>query len=298
MKRIMRMAAPKFWSLHRGACALTLSYFAGHSAFALAESIARMPSPALRTLGGQGGALSGGGTAHVNDVSAADLNPAGIALSREVTLGGEMNWRNNNTQYVEGGIQDSLMSEVAAVLKARLATENSGGKDRRFTLGLAERIGTSSFILGVGGDYSQIERPGGKKNDYDDNPRIRAGVIWAVNESLALGARTDGYFDKYLPKQHALGASYGLFGYYLINADLVFERSKPEKYIGGATVMAKDYLDLRVSYGYAISSSSHFGAAGIVLKSQQFRLFYNLSKPNLRDSQIDQTIGAALSVSM
>ena len=294
------MTATGLWRLSPSKMAKLglLSLFTTPSAFAQSTSTKRSPSPAMRTLGGQGGALSGGGTAHVNDTSAADLNPAGIALSREVSIGGEMNWRSNNTQYVEAGVQDSLMSQVAAVLKARLTTANSGGKDRRFTLGIAERISSSSFILGVGGDYSQIERPGGKKNDYDDNPRLRAGAIYALNESLAFGIRTDGYFDKYLPKQHAAGASFGLFGYYLINGDIVFERAKLDRYIAGATIMAKDYLDLRVSYGYAISSSSHFGAAGIVLKSQQFRFFYNLSKPNLRVNQIDQTIGAALSVSM
>lgn len=263
----------------------------------------RVPVAPLREPFGATGALSGGGTALVGDLSASDNNPAGLALSKEVAVTGEAKWSDSNTTAVEAGVADSLMSEIAAGLKARLSTKSTGAKDRRFTLGLAERLGESAWVIGLGGDWIQTERPQRErdagKSRYVDTPRLRAGVVYNLTESISLGARSDGWLDRSdKTKSHAVGTAIGFAGYYVLNGDVVFADTDPDKALFGLTVMAKDYLDLRVSYGYGIQTKTHGGAAGIALKSQQFRLYYTLSKPAFREKPLYHQIGAGLIVSM
>src|SRR5688500_3199861 len=111
--------------------ALAFLSFVGTSAYAVDSTIvtARAPSNALMRKGGQTAALNNGGVAHVIDLSAIDSNPAALAQGRELALYSEMQWHGENSQSVEVGVVDSMMSEVAAGLKARQTSLNSGGID-------------------------------------------------------------------------------------------------------------------------------------------------------------------------
>jgi hypothetical protein len=263
----------------------------------------RVAVSALTDPFGQAGALMGGGTATVNDMSAADFNPAGLALSKEVSLTGEAKWRDSSTLAVEAGVLDSLMSEIAAGLKARMSTKASGAKDRRFTLGLAERLAGSPVVVGIAGDYQQIQRSqterSGGKSKTKDTPRLRAGGLYNFSENFLLGVSTDGWLDNInKEKRHAIGLGLAFAGYYLLNADVLFKDTSPDQTVFGLTLGAKEYLDLRVGYRYGLDSKIHSGAAGVTLKSQQFRLYYTLSRPILRQGPFFHQIGAGLIVTM
>ena len=210
----------------------------------------RAPVSSLTDPFGATAALSGGGTAIVGDLSAADGNPAGLALAKEVAISGEAKWRDSNVRAVEAGVHDSLMSEVSAGLKGRLSTRASGAKDRRFTLGLAERVNDSPWVIGLGGDYIQIERTEAEqaegKSHYVDTPRLRAGVIYNISEFFLIGVRSDGWLDHFRKQtSNAAGLAIGFAGYYVFNADLVFRDTKADKALFGFTVLPKQYLDLR-----------------------------------------------------
>jgi hypothetical protein len=263
----------------------------------------RVPVSALMEPFGVSAQLSGGGTAMVGDVSATDGNPAGLALSKEVAITGEVKWREQNTNAVEAGVVDSLMSEISAGLKARMSTEASGAKDRRFSLGLAERISEGPLVIGLGGDWVQVERSDAERASgqkrFRETPRLRGGVVYNLGDTAVVGARTDGWLDEFDDtKRHAVGVALGFAGYYVANFDVTFEDTKPDRALFGLTVMAKDYLDLRVSYGYGIESKHNGGAAGITLKSQQFRLFYTIQKPIFTEKALDHHVGAGLVVAM
>lgn len=259
----------------------------------------RTYSHAMAATSGAGGMLSRGGTASVNDLSAAEANPAGLALSHEFSGWGSVSWRDDNIMGAQVGALDSFMSEISAGMLAHQTTKASGGKDRRYTLGLAERVSGSPLLIGVGGDYAQLEpTPEAASRKSIDVIRLRLGAIYAFNDTIAVGVRSEGYLDKMRDKEHAAGVAVGVAEYYLLNADVIFTNKTLSKYLGGVTLSVKEYLDLRASYGYELGSSQHFGAAGITLKSQQFRLFYAVTKSNLRNPQLDQSVGASLAVSM
>ncbi|MCA2961471.1 MAG: hypothetical protein IOD12_14565 [Silvanigrellales bacterium] len=269
----------------------------------IAHADARVPVSALNEPFGASAALFGGGTAIVGDLSATDANPAGLALSKEIAITGEAKWAKANVLAVEAGVTDSLMAEIAAGLKARTATEASGAKDRRFSLGLAERLGESAFVVGLAGDYIQVERSdaerasGGKR--FRETPRLRGGVIYNISETVLVGARTDGWLDRYdTTTSHALGAAFGFAGHFVANLDLVFANTKPDRALFGLTLLAKDYLDLRVSSGYGIESKRNGGAAGVTLKSQQFRLYYTFTKPVFSQKPFFHQVGAGIVVAM
>lgn len=268
---------------------------------ALAEG--RVPVSALSEPFGVSAALFGGGTALVSDLSATDANPAGLALSKEIAVSGEAKWAKANVLAVEAGVADSLMAEIAAGLKARMTTKASGARDRRFSLGLAERIGGGPFVLGIAGDYIQVERTDAERSDgakrFRETPRLRAGAIYNIGETFLVGVRSDGWFDRYnTTKVHAIGAAFGFAGYYIASADLVFADTTPDQALFGLTLLAKDYLDLRVSSGYGIESKRNGGAASVTLKSQQFRLSYTFTKPVFSQKPFSHLVGAGLVVSM
>ena len=260
----------------------------------------RSYTPSLAAPQGDTMALSGGGTANVSDLSAASSNPAGLALFKEFASAGAMLWKNDNVLAVQAGAHDSAMSEVSAGFIYQMTTVASGGKDKRYTLGLAEKVADSALTLGIGGDYSQLEAP--KTPGFSDKKvdvfRLRAGAIYAIAENIAVGVRTEGYLDSMRDKEHAAGIAIGIAQYYLFNADVVFRNTELKRYLAGMTLSVKQFLDLRASYGYELKASHHLGAAGISIKSQQFRLFYMLAKPDLRDISFDQSVGASLAVAL
>jgi len=294
----MQRTAPRPASF--AALTAVFSFFAFSPSFARAG---RAPVSALTDPFGTTAALSGGGTAVVGDLSAADANPAGLALSKEISIMGEARWRDVNIRAVEAGVHDSLMSEVSAGLKARLSTRASGAKDRRFTLGLAERMGDGPLVIGIGGDYIQVQRSKAEtdagKSKYIDTPRLRAGIVYNLSEFFLFGLRTDGWLDHVRKEtSNAVGLAFGFAGYYVLNGDLIFRDVKMNKTTVGITVLPKAYLDLRLSYGYGIESKLNSGAVGVALKSDAFRLYYTLAKPVLREKPIDHSIGAGFIITM
>lgn len=300
LERLLPFQASKRCRTRMGRYALLVGILLPHAAFA---ATGRAPTPALVRDSGSAAALSGGGTAHVNDLSAAQLNPAGLSLSREFSGGGEIHWQDDSLLSSEAGVMDSVMSEVAAAFVVRQATAASGGRDRRYTLALSERLGGDSpFIVGFGGDYFQIEgepREAPLKNRLRDNLRLRLGFIYGLSEWLQLGVRSEGFPDKRRPREHAAGVSATLDNYYIFNGDLVFSNEKLASTLLGVTVLAKEYLDLKLSYGYALGSAAHhLGAAGVTLKSQHIRLFYTIAKADLKRQAVDQNFGLALTIVM
>ena len=284
-----------------GLFTLAIATLAGPVGSALAAQ--RIPVASNTDPFGQASMLQGGGTAIVNDLSAADYNPAGLGLVREVLISAEAKWTEANVTAVEAGVRDSAMSEVAAGLKMRQSTKYSGAKDKRYTLGFAQGIADTSWVVGLAGDYRQIERTAAERQagqrTYRETPRLRGGLIYALTSELILGARTDGWLDNIdKDKAHAIGIGVAFLNYYLANADLVFANTKPSKTAFGLTILAKDYLDLRVGYGYSLESKIQAGSAGVTVKSNQFRLYYVVSKPAFKESRIFHQIGAGLVVQM
>jgi hypothetical protein len=261
----------------------------------------REPSYALREFSGQSSAYSGGGSAGVFDSSAAQVNPAGLALVKELAVGGQAMWRGENIQYSEASVHDSSMSEISASFLARWSTKNAGGKDRSFSLGLAERFGDSGWLLGLGGQYFQVENTpeeklNGKKK-YSDVVSIRAGVIYVLSESLAVAAASGGYFDKFQKeKHHQVGLALGFAQHFTLTADSVFYDTTWQQVMSSLSISAKQFLDLRVSYGYELPLSQHFGAVGFEVKSDKVRLNYNLSKESLSSQRLTHTVGVTLMV--
>ncbi len=268
-----------------------------HAAEPLDTGRRGLQSP-LQRRSGMSAMLSDGGTASVTDVSSVDNNPAGLGITRELAATGEFSWKGTNAQFMEGGVLDSFISDVlTAGVKARQTTKHTGGKDRRFTLGLAGHLTDSSFVFGAALDYTMLDT----KAVTVENPlpyknatpfRARFGGIFLLSESIRLGVRSDGYFDDEEPLEHAAGVAWLLGNAAVINADVVFLKKEPWQYIVGASIFAKGYLDVHVSYGYDLNSLAHRGSAGAVFKSNQFRLYYTLSKPRLSEDLINHTIGA------
>lgn len=96
--------------------------------------------------------LLGGGRGHVTDFSAADNNPAGIALQKTYTVSGELGWSGQKARQAEAAACDSATSELAACIKFRQTQSITGAKDRRYTVGFAESLQQmGGMILGVGG---------------------------------------------------------------------------------------------------------------------------------------------------
>ena len=250
---------------------------------------------------GVGGSLLGGGSAVVGDLSSVDINPAGLAQTKEVVLSGEIKWTKANITGLEAGVQDSMMSEVAAGLKYRTTTKYSGGKDRRFSLGFAQPISESGFVVGLGGDYRQVERSERERdsgqNRYRETPRLRAGLLYRLSDSLILSGVTDGWLDNYdKEKKHTLGAATAFSQHYILSADVIFKNANPDRALFGLTVLAKEFLDLRVGYGYGLDNKQQSAAAGFTVKSQQFRLLYTVSKSDLRKSDIFHNLGVGLTM--
>lgn len=278
-----------------------VAFFASVFTSAHAQDEKAPVPPELRQLGGMGAALSGGGTAHVYDLSTLDLNPAGIAQKKDVYIGGEFFWRERNVRATEVGVLDSTMSQIAAGLKMRQTNKITGVKDRRFSLALGGQLPDYPLLVGVAGDYSQIEKvdlladaQGNKKKTPDDNLNLRFGGLLSLSPSVQVGVRSQGYLDKEKEFEHAAGVTIAVAGYYFLNGDLIFDKEGPRRGLGGVTVEAKDYLDLLLSYGYELRNPMHLGAAGIALKSEKFRLLYTVSKPNLREALLLHSLGARL----
>ena len=246
---------------------------------------------------GVSASLLGGGFAHVSDSSAADHNPAGIALQKTYTVAGEFGWIGQKSRVVEAGACDSKVSELAACFKLRQTQKITGAIDRRYTLGLAEVLG-NGFILGLAGDYVQFadERlfPAEKAPDKTGQ-RLRLGLSYSLAEGVLVGASSDGLYDSTnTPKTHGVGASLQFGQYFLFNGDLHFDADTLREMLIGATVFPRDFLDFAVSYGFDPKGSRHRIAGGVVVKSQQARLVYSVVRSSEQSSQLFHTFGIAM----
>ena len=241
--------------------------------------------------------LLGGGRGHVTDASAADSNPAGIALQKTYTVGGEMGWTGQKSRQAEAAACDSTTSELAACFKFRQTQAVTGAKDRRFTLGLAEELSQAGgLILGLAGDYVQyaedrapdaILPPASKTGQ-----RLRLGAIYKISEGLFLGGSSDGLYDTTdTARAHGVGFSLQGGRYFVFNGDFNFAADALSEMVAGMTIFPRDFLDLALSYGYDPRSSQHNIAAGLVVKSQQARLLYSVVRSNALPSKWIQRVG-------
>lgn len=238
--------------------------------------------------------LLGGGIGHVSDASAADHNPAGIALQKTYNIAGDLGWVDQKSRLAEASTCDSSTSEVAACFKFRQTQRASGAIDRRFTLALAQNLGTG-LILGLGGDYVQFaeERvlPAGRR-PAASGQRFRAGITYGLADGIFAGLRTDGLFDSTdTPKNHGVGISAQIGQYFLVNGDLRFGSDSLNELLAGVTVFPRDFLDFALSYGYDPKESHHRFAGGIVVKSQQARIMYSVMRSSELSTQWFHTVG-------
>lgn len=268
------------------------------SADALGAARSPAPSAMYRPMGGNG-PLLGGGIAHTYDSGSIDANPAGVGLNQFAPgffLGGETYWIDRSIQASEASVIDSASAEIAAGLKMRRTTKTTGLVIDRYSLSAAERVGESLFILGLGGDFEQIKDPVGKA-DKKDNWRLRAGLIYQPTINLFIGARSDGYFDvRKPPFSHAIGASWNWNGYAFFNGDLFFDDTSLQRSTVGVSLSARTWLDLVVGYGYENGTQAHGASAGISVKSEKFKLYCYLTKPDLSKTVLEQSFGAVVNL--
>jgi hypothetical protein len=244
--------------------------------------------------------LLGGGRGHVTDFSAADNNPAGIALQKTYTVSGELGWSGQKARQAEAAACDSATSELAACIKFRQTQSITGAKDRRYTVGFAESLQQmGGMILGVGGDYVQFakERSSGAISAPSTSigQRLRVGLLYPLSEGVFIGANSDGLYDSTgTEAAHGAGLSVVSGKYFLFNGDLNFGPEQLKNAVFGVTVFPRDFLDLAVSYGYDPRESRHKTAAGVVVKSQQARLLYSVVRSDSVSSKWVQRVGIGI----
>lgn len=276
----------------------TFSFLATTIVFA--KDTDRRPSPFLTRPGGLAGALLGGGFAFNSDLSAIETNPAGLSLNKSVIAGAEFFWKDKFATATEVGILDSKMSDLTAAFKARQATEDSGGIDRRFTLGFAGQPGEYPILLGIAGDYMQVKTPNIEKPEEEDESvtykSLRFGGIYQIQTDVSVGFRSGGYFSDPQILESGVGAAFGFAENYVGTIDLNVIDKSARLATFGLTVLAKGYLDLTASYGYDLEEQINAGALGIVVKSNIVRVFYTGAKGDLSHSDVEHSVGARLSI--
>lgn len=273
------------------------------SVVALGPTSANASTPLSADLWAPSGVTSillGGGRAHVADESAADNNPAGIALQKVYALSGNLGWTGQKARQAEAAICDSATSEISACIKFRQTQNITGSKDRRYTLGAAEALEQFGGILfGLAGDFVQFSRD--RSPDAVMAPRngtgqrVRFGVVYPLAEGVALGASSDGLYDTTgTEKAHGLGVSAQAGKYFLFSADLNFNSDELRNAALGLSVFPQSFLDLAVSYGYDPRASKHQSAAGVVVKSQQARILYSLVHSDRAQEKWKHLVGVAI----
>lgn len=244
--------------------------------------------------------LQGSGRAHVSDSSAADNNPAGLAMQRSYTIAGDIGWVGSKGYQAEASACDSTTSELAACIKFRQTQKVSGARDRRYTLGLAEAFEPLwGVIIGLGVDYVEFsgERqsfaiPAGAKTS---GQRLRVGVLQSISDGIFIGATSEGLYDSTgTERRHGVGVSAKLGSYYLFNGDLDFSDESLKKATFGLTVFPREFLDLALSYGYDPRQPKGKFGFGVVVKSQQARLIYSLVQPESGSKKWKQAAGIGI----
>jgi hypothetical protein len=247
---------------------------------------------------GQSAALLGGGTAASADLSTIDHNPAGLSMGRVVSVEGATAWRKNNIQSSEVGVVDSVMSSVAAGLKFRQTSSAGGFMERRFTLGLADKIASSGITFGLAGDYKErpkLDREGllqDKANAFEG----RAGLLYAWTDRLRIGLRSGGHFDDQVQPEHAVGVAAFLGSHFVASADQLFSSESALKTAFGVGVLFNKYFDLRTSYAVHSKDSKQEGAAGLFLVSPKAAVFYVATLPEVQGPVVEHQVGMRLNM--
>jgi hypothetical protein len=248
---------------------------------------------------GLSASLLGGGTAHVSDSSASDRNPAGIVRGQVYATTGEMGWIGQKSRQAEFSVCDPTRaySELIACVKVRQTQKITGATDRRYTLALAD-VFTGGLILGVAGDYvefAQERKPFAISAPAKSGFRLRGGFIYALQEGISVGARSDGLFDATnTPRNHAAGVSAQIGRHFLVNGDLYFDADAMREALVGVSVLPRDFLDFAVSYGYAPKDGYHRIGGGLVVRSQQARLSYTVVRSSVAPTQLFHTVGIGI----
>lgn len=120
-----------------------------------------------------------------------------------------------------------------------------------------------------------------------------------LTPNFQVGARTEGYFDKIEEeKQHALGGSASFLGHYIMGLDFVANNKELTHIKLNGGVQAKTYLGISLGYSYGLLDEKIQGmSGGITIHSEQFSVFYTLSKADLKATDLSHSAGASLALS-
>jgi hypothetical protein len=262
------------------------------------------PSPSLTAPTSSFAASSGAGASAPGDASMMDANPAILpALKKQYSVFGGASWQ-SNFDLVEAGVFDSTTTPVAMVIRGRETIPNDTTRDRSFKAGLGYQIpALKNLSVGVSGEYQQLGL-----TDYwawqNTNYRMGAGLFYQVNvptgEPIFFGLSTNGLFDKYNASIIDVGVStVTLDRFYTINADVLFDSLNGfQSVVGGVSILAQTYFDIKGSIGYNPKQARFFWGSGIFFKAPVLHLYYTLVKTDSDDTTLRQTAGVELAFSL
>ena len=276
------------------------SIFFSISAFAEAVQ----PSPALTVPTSSFAASSGAGASAPGDASMMDANPAILpALKRQYSVFGGTSWQ-SNFDLVEAGVFDSSTTPVAMVIRGRETIPNDTTRDRSFKVGLGYQIPTlKNLSVGLSGEYQQVSLTD-VWTWQNTNYRMGAGLFYQINvpsgEPIFFGLSTNGLFDKYNASIIDVGVStVTLNGFYSLNADVLFDSLNGfQSVVGGVSILAQTYFDIKGSIGYNPKQARFFWGSGIFFKAPVLHLYYTLVKTDSDDTTLRQTAGVELAFSL
>jgi hypothetical protein len=246
-------------------------------------------------------ALSGGGVAAAGDSSVIDVNPALLAaIEKQYTLFGAMS-KQTHVNLWEAGILDNTTSALAGEIRVRQTIPNETGRDRRISAALAGQVEKTNLSLGLGITWDQF---GLNTTDFkydSDNWSVSPGLLYQKTfrsgVPMFFGLSLVKLGDKYDPNYLYAGLSTSLFNRILsLNMDTrTSSESGFVSVIGGATVTAHDFLELRGSGGYNPRDARSFWGTGIFFNAPILHLYYTVARLDMDDTTVRHTLGLALS---
>lgn len=257
-------------------------------------------TPAISRPIGQGALFLGGGSALTTDLSAVDLNPAGIGVGKVFRIEGATSWKGENIQSSEAGIIDSKMADVAAAIKFRQTSDRIALKERRFSLALADEVAQSGLIIGLAGDYK--ERPIRNSENLITSEgeffELRAGAIYSLTERFRVAAHSEGHFDDQRVARHTVGIGASVSSQFTVGADAIFRKSTLEKLTTTAGIAFQKYFDLRAAYGYLLETEAHQLSGGAFLNSPKASLFYLAKSEDIGQAVLEHQIGLSFALAL
>lgn len=263
------------------------------------------PSKVLTAPTSSFAALSGAGASASGDASMLDANPAILpALKRQYFVFGGGSWQ-SNFDLVEAGVFDSTTTSVAMVIRGReIIPNDERARDRSFKVGLGYQIpAIDNLSLGISGEFQQIslfENWAWRKENY----LMGVGLFYQINipngNPIFLGLSSNGLFDKYNANIVDVGIStVTLDKFVILNADALFNSDNGfQSIVGGVSIVAQTYFDLKGSIGYNPNQGRFFWGSGIFFKAPVLHLYYTLVKTDSDDTTLRQTAGVELAFSL